>query len=70
MLGNDLAGRRVCGFVSEEPSEVPETMVLERGHPEVFTACVVTWAQALAAEKGNSSKQDELMIWPIHFMLG
>ena len=62
VLGNDLAGTQVCvtPVVCEKPCEVPETMALEREHPEVFTACVVTRAQALAAEKGNSSEQDEL----------
>lgn len=62
VLGNDLAGTRVCvtPLVSEKPCDVPDTMALEREHPEVFTVCVVTHAQALAAEKGNSSKQDEL----------
>lgn len=46
--------------VSEKPCEVPETMALEREHPEVFMGCVVAHAQALAAEKGNSVEQDEL----------
>lgn len=45
VLGNDLAGTQVCipPIVTKEPCEVPEIAVLEQEHPEVFTACVVTW---------------------------
>ncbi|KAJ8353232.1 hypothetical protein SKAU_G00207990 [Synaphobranchus kaupii] len=52
LLGNDLAGSQVCvtPVVVSTPLEVPETQELEREHPEVFTACVVTRALARKAE--------------------
>lgn len=61
VLGNDLAGTRVCvtPIVSEKPCEVSETLVLKREHPQVSTACVVTRTDALAAERGGSCEQDE-----------
>lgn len=62
VLGNDLAGTQVCvtPIVSEKPCEVPETRSLEREYPEVFTECVVTCAQTLAAKKRGCNEQDEL----------
>ncbi len=68
LLGNDLAGSRVCPsdpedvpvkvvqsesvtpVVQEQPCEAPKTVALEREHPEVFTACVVTRSGAQSQE--------------------
>ncbi|KAJ8346700.1 hypothetical protein SKAU_G00281010 [Synaphobranchus kaupii] len=57
LLGNDLAGSQVCvtPVVVSTPLEVPETQELEREHPEVFTACVVTRALARKAEAQASN---------------
>lgn len=48
ILGNDLAGTKVCMAleVSEQPCDVPATRELELEYPEVFSACVLTRAQA------------------------
>lgn len=61
VLSKDLAVTQVCEkpVVSKKPWEVPETIVLEREHLEVFTACVVTRAQTHAAKKGNFGEHEE-----------
>ena len=57
LLGNDQAGSQVCvtPVVDSTPLEVREMEELEREHPEVFTACVVTRALARKA-RAQASK--------------
>lgn len=45
-MGNDVAGVKVSPVVLDCPVDSPETNKLELEFPEVFTACVVTRAQA------------------------
>lgn len=76
LLGNDLAGERVCvnPVVSSLPCEAPETKALEVEYPSVFSACVVTRAQArmenMGPKPGLDSSHNDLAETQLGKLLG
>lgn len=60
VMGNDVAGVTVLPEVSECPVDPPEARELESEFPEVFTACVVTRAQANKRAEETKVQQEPM----------